>query len=90
MYIYSDFRITWVLTIKGEIMKETLQNTLHFYADKHEEDNFYESLTVTNSDELMYAVGFIQALVDQGYLVVNEFETSVKDIVFMYNLQNSN
>ena len=71
-------------------MEETLQNTLHLYAsNKHEEDNFYESLTVTNGGELMYAVGFIQALVDQGYLVVNEFETSIKDIVFMYNLQIS-
>ena len=72
-------------------MEETLQNTLYIYASNEHlvEDSFYKTLTVTNGGELMYAVGFIQALVDQGYLVVNELETSVKDVVFMYNLQTS-
>ncbi len=72
-------------------MQETLQNTLYLYAsnDHLVENSFYKSLTVTNGGELMYAVSFIQALVDQGYLVVNELETSIKDIVFMYNLQTS-
>ncbi len=70
-------------------MQETLQNTLHLYASNKGDKKVRESLTVTNEAELEYAVGFIQALVDLDYFVINEFETSINDIVFMHDIHYS-